>query len=96
MRLTPIQIQTVQRCVEATLGADARVRVFGSRLDDTRRGGDLDLLIDLPSPPALLSRARLKQLLESQLDLPVDLVIAVHGSTPSAFVRLAMAKGQCL
>lgn len=40
------------------------MRVFGSRLDDTAHGGDLDLMLELPEPadnPALIS-ARLAAL----------------------------------
>jgi predicted nucleotidyltransferase len=34
------------------------VRVFGSRIDDTKQGGDLDLMLELPEPvdnPAFLA-----------------------------------------
>jgi predicted nucleotidyltransferase len=34
------------------------VRVFGSRIDDTKQGGDLDLMLELPDPvenPAFLA-----------------------------------------
>jgi hypothetical protein len=39
MRLTPAQIDTIQSTVHAVLGEGARVSLFGSRLDDSRRGG---------------------------------------------------------
>lgn len=96
MRLTPTQIQTIQSCVKSNLGEDARVRVFGSRLNDSRRGGDLDLLIDVAEQPAVLARARLKQQLETRLGIPVDVLLTTRDTTPSAFVRLAMAQGQYL
>ena len=46
MRLTPTQIDTIQSTVQAVLGEGAVVSLFGSRLDDGRKGGDVDLLIE--------------------------------------------------
>ena len=50
MRLRPAECEAIQQACAATLPAGARVRLFGSRLDDTRRGGDIDLLIELAQP----------------------------------------------
>ena len=44
MRLT--QAQTIQNTVDRVLGVPNRIRLFGSRADDTVRGGDIDLLIE--------------------------------------------------
>ncbi len=46
MRLTPTEIDTIHSTAQAVLGAGARVWLYGSRLDDDRRGGDIDLLIE--------------------------------------------------
>ena len=45
MRLTNKEIDTIKNSVLA-LDADARVYLFGSRVDDAKRGGDIDLLIE--------------------------------------------------
>ncbi|MBK7953343.1 MAG: nucleotidyltransferase domain-containing protein [Candidatus Accumulibacter sp.] len=58
MRLTVQQIQSIRAVAVKTAGDNARIRVFGSRLDDAGRGGDLDLMIELNDAvanPALLA-----------------------------------------
>src|SRR5699024_7149521 len=50
MRLSAEHAASIRRLVAEETGARAKVRVFGSRLDDTRRGGDLDLLVELDFP----------------------------------------------
>ena len=55
MRQSPPQVQAIVAAIAATAalaGADVQVRLFGSRLDDTLRGGDIDLLIECPRPVA--------------------------------------------
>lgn len=58
MRLITLQIEAIRDLSRQVAGEQARVRVFGSRLDDRARGGDLDLMIELDEPvpnPALLA-----------------------------------------
>jgi hypothetical protein len=43
MRLTPAQIDTIKSTAQAVLGEGAQVWLYGSRLDDQRKGGDLDI-----------------------------------------------------
>jgi len=45
MRLTIQEIDTIKSSVLA-LDAGAHVYLFGSRVDDAKRGGDIDLLIE--------------------------------------------------
>jgi len=95
MRLTPAQIDTIQSTVQTVLGERAVVSVFGSRLDDCRKGGDVDLLIEAEHEPGLLQRASIKNQLENRLHLPVDVVTASFDK-PSTFARMARAQAVLL
>lgn len=58
MRLTSDQIDYIRAQVGEALGPEAGVWLFGSRVDDSLRGGDVDLLVATVLPverPALLS-----------------------------------------
>lgn len=50
MRLSPDQARTIVVAAQELTGPDARVRLFGSRLDNLARGGDIDLLMECPAP----------------------------------------------
>jgi predicted nucleotidyltransferase len=93
MRLSPDQILIIQSAVQDVAGAEAAAWVYGSRLDETRRGGDVDLLVRSSPQIGLLQRARLKNRLEAQLGLPVDVVAAPSEGALSPFVRIALAQG---
>jgi len=46
MRLSEIQISSICRETLASFGDKSHVWLFGSRVDDTKRGGDIDLYIE--------------------------------------------------
>lgn len=50
MRLDDKTREIIKSEVAIQLGSDAVVRLFGSRVDDTQRGGDIDLLIEPGQP----------------------------------------------
>lgn len=96
MRLSTAQTQLILDCVHAQFGVDAEVLLFGSRLDDTARGGDVDLLVESFSPATVRQRAFAIIALERALNLPVDLVVQQRGTPGSAFARIARAKAKPL
>jgi predicted nucleotidyltransferase len=49
MRLSAQTRNVIRDTAREVFGPAAKVRLFGSRLDDTARGGDLDLLVILPA-----------------------------------------------
>ena len=52
MRLSQEHIRALKRLAAEEAGPSARLRLFGSRLDDAARGGDGDLLLELDAPVA--------------------------------------------
>jgi predicted nucleotidyltransferase len=96
MRLTPAQSNTIHNTASQVLGEGALVWLYGSRLDDKRRGGDVDLLVESPRRATLMDRARLKWQVEQALQLPVDLLICAPGQAPSAFEAIARAHAVCI
>ena len=79
MRLSTDQIQAIRCAAKSAFGEDAAVWLFGSRVDDSRRGGDIDLLVR-PGPAAadqpFARKVRMLTLLEQMLgERKIDLVI---------------------
>jgi predicted nucleotidyltransferase len=93
MRLTDEQIRVIVNTVRAQAGSAARVVVFGSRIDDRCRGGDLDLLIESSPAISLIQRAKIKQTLESELRMPVDIIAKPTDAAASPFQAIALATG---
>jgi predicted nucleotidyltransferase len=93
MRLTPDQIQVIHSVVREFAGNEAKAWLFGSRLDETRRGGDVDLLVQSSPQIGIVQRARIKNRLESRLGLPVDVLSAAQDGVLAPFARIAIAQG---
>jgi predicted nucleotidyltransferase len=92
MRLSRDQIQNLKITVASLFKGGTAIRVFGSRLDDTRRGGDLDILLELDERPDLWKKVDLKIALERTLGLPVDVLTMQRGGSHTPFERLALSK----
>lgn len=93
MRLPIDSARTIRDAVLAEAGAEAEVYLFGSRLDDAAHGGDVDLYVESAQTLSPLQKAALKLRLESLLGLPVDLVVASKGKSPTPFQRIARHGG---
>ena len=91
MRLSPTQIDCIVSTAQSVLGPKAMVWLYGSRLDDQRKGGDVDLLIESTQKPTWMDRALIKYRVESSLQLPVDVLAVQHGQPASPFETIARA-----
>jgi len=101
MRLNPEQIKRLTEVIHDHVPAGSLhdVRLFGSRLDDHLRGGDVDLYIEVKGLDATAAGAlqrRLRPLLEEAIDLPVDLVVHRHGEPLSLVARIVTEEGLSL
>jgi predicted nucleotidyltransferase len=96
MRLSKRQIASIKNAVVEVLGPEAQVWLFGSRVDDSAKGGDIDLLVR-PDPtagnPDLMGKVRLLGKLERALgERRIDIVIETPRD-PRPIVRIAHEKG---
>lgn len=92
MRLTQEQMQKIVQTVSRLTGSGGEVFLFGSRLDDRARGGDIDLLVETDTPLTLIGRAQIKLALESDLGLPVDIIAQTRNAVPTPFQTIARAR----
>jgi predicted nucleotidyltransferase len=96
MRLTETQIQAIHATAQELFGDAARVSLFGSRVDDHQRGGDIDLLIEvdhvLDNRPAMSARfsARLQRRIGEQR---IDVLIIDPNTRLQTIHRVARETG---
>jgi len=76
LRISNKEVEIIQDNVNTIFGK-AIVYLFGSRIDDTKRGGDIDLYI-IPEVYDNLfqKKMKIKTVLEDLLYKPVDIVLA--------------------
>ena len=86
MRLTRPQIESLKHIAAEVFGSQVQVCLFGSRVEDQRRGGDIDLYVSGFNFPAEAQLdAKLKFLVKAKLQLGdqrIDLVFAPSPGQP--------------
>ncbi len=98
MRLTPDQIeqieQTTHRYADDVL-SDWQLWLFGSRVNDEAKGGDVDLclLSSASVQDLLMLKLKLRPAIEDVLDIPVDLVMQSTAQPIKLVTQQAMQTG---
>jgi predicted nucleotidyltransferase len=99
MRVTSGQIAEIKSVAAELAGAQARVWLFGSRLHDELKGGDVDLLLECELPvahPALLA-ARLSASISRRLGgRKVDVLICAPNLRKLPIHAIALREGVLL
>lgn len=99
MRLTDPERQIIKHKIQQILGTATRVFLFGSRLDDQAKGGDIDLLVEVIEPinnPAELAAKISAQLMRALNGRKVDVLIAAPNLTSLPIHQIATQQGICL
>jgi len=74
LRVTSKEVKIIQNQIYKIFG-ESEIYLFGSRVDDSLKGGDIDLYI-ITNNPSFAKKLRLKTTLEDLLFKPVDVVLA--------------------
>lgn len=79
MRISNTQAEQAVSIIRDSLGSDAAVWLFGSRTDDSKRGGDVDLYAESSLDGVLLNETvRAKIALNDLFGRSVDLIVNNH------------------
>ena len=91
MRLTPDQADAIRQRIRSQMGQQSRIWLFGSRVDDSAKGGDIDLLV-LSKKIKLMDKLDILAQLHQRLGArKID--IAIYPDTTRPFPRLVIQTG---
>lgn len=99
MRLTEHEIQVIRDTAHDVFGYNIRIILFGSRVNDSAKGGDIDLMIEVSTDvdrPALLSArvaSRVSRLLDGRA---VDVVLKAPNLNTQPIHEIATNTGVVL
>jgi predicted nucleotidyltransferase len=96
MRLSEAERSSIRATVEMRFGPEARVLLFGSRVNDDRRGGDIDLLVEVPHPiddPLAEAVALEIDVMRALGERRVDVLLVYQGLEERPIHRIARKTG---
>ena len=99
MRLSREQIESIRSTVSEMMPPNSHYQLglFGSRLNDEARGGDVDIYLAVTGverEEQQRIKRRLRPRLEEMLDLPVDLVIQDSADPLTLVAKIAKEQGR--
>ncbi len=94
MRLTHDEVKTLKQAV-LERDMQARVFLFGSRVDDSQRGGDIDLLIESKKLTRQDIRAIRRQFFDRFGEQKIDVVLD-NGHDNQTFIKMIKPKAERL
>ena len=99
MRLNSHSQQIIRDTVHEIFGENATVMLFGSRVDDSARGGDIDLLVKVTAADPGNQKKALKLVARLQIrlgDQPIDVLVIDPATTHQPIHEEALRNGVML
>jgi len=96
MRLTPVQIDTIKSTAQAVLGEGVQITLFGSRVHDDQKGGDVDLMLEVPAAidePALMAARVATRVSRAMHGRKVDVLLKAPNLLEQPIHRIATQQG---
>jgi len=98
MRLSENEINTIRILARNIFGQQTIVRLFGSRIDDSKKGGDIDLCLQIgeefPTRTLMLKKAEFLTKLEQCIgEQKIDLLVQTNANCELPIFRSALKEG---
>ncbi|OQA80087.1 MAG: Nucleotidyltransferase domain protein [bacterium ADurb.Bin243] len=91
MRLSEFEVKSIKESIRV-FDSDALVYLFGSRTDDSKKGGDIDILVLSEKLTSKEKRLIKLDLYDKIGEQKIDIIISKNG-VKSSFVKLAVSGG---
>jgi len=97
MRLKKEEQNSIVALARLHFGESVNVYLFGSRVDDDRKGGDIDLLIEADHEVKLETQIEfLNSIRKEVTERKVDLIVQAPGRESSSIAKTAKTRGVLL
>ena len=97
MRLKPYEVEAIKTAARGAFGEDVVIRLFGSRVHDGLKGGDIDLHFETEAPITDRDVLDFEHVLFRTIDEQrVDKIFTVRGAQLSPFERICYRDGVAL
>lgn len=93
MRLSNLQRQSIVNIIYQQMGNKVTIWLFGSRVDDAKKGGDVDLLIECVEKPNYINEINAVRLIRNNIGLPVDVIVRAAQMPETPFHQIAKRTG---
>ncbi|PIP03773.1 MAG: hypothetical protein COZ23_10590 [Hydrogenophilales bacterium CG_4_10_14_3_um_filter_58_23] len=99
MRLTIQEVDVIKATARRIFGSGVRIWLFGSRVDDSKRGGDIDLYLETDEILESAGQAASRFGAELQMQLgeqKIDVLVVDPATQRQKIHEIALSTGICL